>query len=359
MLDVACCSAPRRRAAGGAVDACRAPAILSVGDRVPPARRDHAELAERLGVSEDWIVSRTGIRERRRRGARRAADATSPRGPARARWSRAGVDAGRTSTWCSWPTLTQDELMPNAAPIVAHALGADRAGAIDLGAACTGVPVRRCRWAPRRSRPAARERVLAGRRRLHRRGSSTGTTSGPRRCSATAPAPSVLGPAEPARSGAIGPIVLGADGSGRRRRSTSTTPTASCAMDGPEVYRHAVARMGEATLAAVERAGLDARGHRPVRLPPGQRQDSRARSAEQLRAPVRARRRLHREPRQLVGGHAAARACRGRARRPAAAGRARAAERVRRRLHLGRRRRRVGRLGRWLSRRAPETGARS
>ena len=27
-------------------------------------------------------------------------------------------------------------------------------------------------------------------------------------------------------------------------------------MDGPEVYRHAVARMGEVTLAAVDRAGL-------------------------------------------------------------------------------------------------------
>ena len=35
-------------------------------------------------------------------------------------------------------TMSQDELTPNTAPLVAHALGAERAGAIDVGAACTG-----------------------------------------------------------------------------------------------------------------------------------------------------------------------------------------------------------------------------
>src|SRR5581483_1206670 len=40
------------------------PAILSVAAEVPPGSVTTAELAERLGVSEDWIVSRTGIRSR-------------------------------------------------------------------------------------------------------------------------------------------------------------------------------------------------------------------------------------------------------------------------------------------------------
>ena len=35
-------------------------------------------------------------------------------------------------------TTTPDEVMPNAAPLVAHELGAMRAGAFDIGAACTG-----------------------------------------------------------------------------------------------------------------------------------------------------------------------------------------------------------------------------
>ena len=35
-------------------------------------------------------------------------------------------------------TMTPDEITPNAAPVVANALGAENAGAIDIGAACTG-----------------------------------------------------------------------------------------------------------------------------------------------------------------------------------------------------------------------------
>ena len=41
-------------------------AILSVATELPADVLTSAELAERLGVSEEWIVSRTGIRERRR-----------------------------------------------------------------------------------------------------------------------------------------------------------------------------------------------------------------------------------------------------------------------------------------------------
>ena len=35
-------------------------------------------------------------------------------------------------------TSTADEITPNAAPLVAGLIGADRAGALDVGAACTG-----------------------------------------------------------------------------------------------------------------------------------------------------------------------------------------------------------------------------
>ena len=75
-------------------------------------------------------------------------------------------------------------------------------------------------------------------------------------------------------------------------------------MDGPEVYRHAVARMSEATLAAVARAGLtlddidlfvyhqaNARIHRAL--------------GGSASASARARRRLHRDARQLLGRDAA------------------------------------------------------
>ena len=34
--------------------------------------------------------------------------------------------------------MTADEITPNCAPLVAHAIGAERAAAFDIGAACTG-----------------------------------------------------------------------------------------------------------------------------------------------------------------------------------------------------------------------------
>ena len=40
--------------------------IQSVATELPPGRLTSAELAASLGISEQWILSRTGIRERRR-----------------------------------------------------------------------------------------------------------------------------------------------------------------------------------------------------------------------------------------------------------------------------------------------------
>ncbi len=56
-------------------------------------------------------------------------------------------------------------------------------------------------------------------------------------------------------SGWIGPIVLGADGS-HAGTIIATHAERKLRIDGPEVYRNAVARMGEVTLEAVARAEL-------------------------------------------------------------------------------------------------------
>ena len=42
------------------------------------------------------------------------------------------------STSCWWPRWPPTSILPNAAPLVARELGATRAGAMDVGAACTG-----------------------------------------------------------------------------------------------------------------------------------------------------------------------------------------------------------------------------
>jgi 3-oxoacyl-[acyl-carrier-protein] synthase-3 len=64
----------------------------------------------------------------------------------------------------------------------------------------------------------------------------------------------VLAPVASERGG-IGPIVLGADGSHGPTIRVEHDER-KLYMNGPEVYKHAVKRMGEATIAAVGRAGL-------------------------------------------------------------------------------------------------------
>ena len=226
------------------------PAILSVAAEVPSARVSTAELAERLGVSEDWIVSRTGIRSRPVAAPdERLSDFAARAGSAAL--SRAGVDPADIDLVLV-ATLTQDELMPNAAPIVAHAVGAERAGAIDLGAACTGF-LSGLSLAAAQIETGRAERVLLI-------GADFTTRIVDWEDKRTAPlfgdgaGAVVVGPAA-GELGAIGPIILGADGSGAPAIHIDHADR-KLQMDGPEVYRHAVARMGEATVAAVEGAEL-------------------------------------------------------------------------------------------------------
>jgi 3-oxoacyl-[acyl-carrier-protein] synthase III len=226
------------------------PAVLSVAAEVPSARVTTAELAERLGVSEDWIVSRTGIRARPVAAPDERLSDFAARAGLEA-LGRAGVDPSDVDLVLV-ATLTQDELMPNAAPVVAHEVGAHRAGAIDLGAACTGFLSGLSLGAAQIETGRAECILLIGadfttrivdwddKRTAPLFGDGAGAV--------------VLGPVT-GEVGAIGPIVLGADGSGAPAIQIAHDDR-KLRMDGPEVYRHAVARMGEATLAAVEGAGL-------------------------------------------------------------------------------------------------------
>ncbi|HEX6711962.1 MAG TPA: beta-ketoacyl-ACP synthase 3 [Thermoleophilaceae bacterium] len=114
----------------------RTAGITGLGVALPPDAIPSDQIGERLGLTAGWIEKRTGIGSRRRaaktlRLRDLAADA------ARAALSDAQVDASDIDTVLV-ATLSADELTPNAAPQVAHAIGATGAAAIDIGAACTG-----------------------------------------------------------------------------------------------------------------------------------------------------------------------------------------------------------------------------
>jgi 3-oxoacyl-[acyl-carrier-protein] synthase III len=227
-------------------------AILSVATDLPPTRLTSAELAERLGVTEEWIMTRTGIRERRiARPDERLSDYATRAG-ARA-LEAAGVDAANLDLVIV-ATLSQDELTPNTAPIVAHNLGAASAGAFDVGAACTAFLTALAQGCANIESGRARYVLVVGADFVTRLVDYSDKRSAP--LFADAAGAVVLGPSLDGEGrGTIGPIVLGADGS-HAGTLFATIAERKVRMDGPEVFRHAVARMSEVTLDAITRAGL-------------------------------------------------------------------------------------------------------
>jgi 3-oxoacyl-[acyl-carrier-protein] synthase-3 len=243
-------TSPERAALSVAPREPRNAAVLSVATVVPPGRLTNAELADSLGLTEDWILSRTGVRERpiataderlSDYAARAATDALG----------RAGVEAADIDLVLVG-TMTQDELSPNTAPLVAHAIGAQHAGAVDLGAACTAFLSGVSLGASQIETGRADYVLVLGADFISRITDYEDKRTAP--LFGDAAGAVVLGPAD-GTNGLIGPIVLGSDGSGAGSIQI-THAERKTRMDGPEVYKHAVARMSEVTFQALERAGL-------------------------------------------------------------------------------------------------------
>jgi 3-oxoacyl-[acyl-carrier-protein] synthase III len=225
-------------------------AVLSVATELPEGRLTTAELAPQLGVSEEWILSRTGIRERRRAAPDERLADYATRAGARA-LELADVDPLNIDLVIA-ATMTQDELTPNTAPLVAEALGATRAGAFDVGAACMAFLTGLSLGASQIEAGRAERVLLVGADFITRITNYEDRKTAP--LFADAAGAVVLGRTGPG-TGWIGPIVLGADGS-HGKTIIATHEERKLYMDGPEVFRNAVARMTSVTLEAIARAGL-------------------------------------------------------------------------------------------------------
>ncbi|HSC02707.1 MAG TPA: beta-ketoacyl-ACP synthase III [Solirubrobacteraceae bacterium] len=224
-------------------------AIASVGISLPDAVVPNAQIAPRIGVTDEWIVRRTGIRARHvaapdERLATHAANAAT------AALRRAGVTAGEVDLVLV-ATTTPDEVMPNAAPQVAHELGAIRAGAFDIGAACTGFLSALAVGAAQIESGRVQTALVIGADLMSR------ITDPEDRATAAvfadgAGAVVLRATAEESR---IGPIVLGADGAGADHiivpRENGTIQ-----MRGHETFREAVARLSLSTVQAVRAADV-------------------------------------------------------------------------------------------------------
>ena len=94
------------------------------------------ELSRMVDTNDEWIVSRTGIRERRIAAKGQATVDMSVRA-ARTAIERAGLEANEID-FVILATSTPDYLAPPVSSILQDQLGANKAGAMTLVAGCTG-----------------------------------------------------------------------------------------------------------------------------------------------------------------------------------------------------------------------------
>ena len=111
-------------------------AILGVGGYRPRRVVDNAEIITMIDSSDEWIQTRSGIRERRWAGEDETIEMMSL-AAARKAVERAGIDVGQIDTVIV-STVTHLYQTPSAAATIASALGAKSAAAFDISAACAG-----------------------------------------------------------------------------------------------------------------------------------------------------------------------------------------------------------------------------
>ncbi len=240
--------------------------IAGTGSYVPEKILTNAELAARVDTSDEWIVSRTGIKERRI-----AAEGEFTSHMATKAALRALEQAGLTAEDIELiivATITPDTLTPATACYVQQQLGATNAVAFDISAACSGFLY---------AMKISKRLICSG-------GFKNALIIGAEKLSAfvnwddrstcvlfgDGAGAAVLRLAEPGE-GSIIATEMGTDGKlthllnipggGSACPITAVNVDgrlATLAMLGKEVFKHAVNRMKEAAEKVIERAGLQA-----------------------------------------------------------------------------------------------------
>jgi 3-oxoacyl-[acyl-carrier-protein] synthase III len=228
----------------------RAAALASVAMAVPDNVVSNATVAEGAGVTEQWIIHRTGVRERRHvTPGERLSDLAVAAG--RGALEEAAVNPEEVDMVLV-ATLAADELTPNAAPLVAHELGAHRAGTMDVGAACTGYLSALSLAAAQIECGRCDNVLVIGADVMSRfvdkrdRGTAALFADG---------AGATLATAADDAGGRIGHIALHADGLGAPA-IWATHEEKVIHMQGHDTFKAAVHRLSESTLETIEQAGL-------------------------------------------------------------------------------------------------------
>jgi len=231
--------------------------ITGWGKCVPPAVLSNADLETVTDTSDEWITSRTGIKERRISHVE-VSDLSAV--AAQRALAAAGLEATDIDL-VLMATCSPDRLIPSAATMVQAKIGATRAAGMDLNAACSGF-LFALATADQMIRAGGAKRVLViGAEKLSywldfsNRATSVLFGDG---------AGAVVVEASEEEGGLLS-FELGSDGTagdllcvpasgteGNPLRTESPT----ILMEGPEVFRRAVTAMGDASARVIEKAGL-------------------------------------------------------------------------------------------------------
>lgn len=229
---------PRTRTAG----------ITGYGRALATTVVENAPIAARIGVEPEWITKRTGISARRRSADGESLSDLAVEAGRRA-LDAAGLDAAYVDAVLV-ATSSADDIVPQAAPIVAGALGAHRAMTWDVGLACTGYLAGLQQGAALIESGRANTVLLIGADVLGRY-----TDHDDRKTASLfgdGAAATVLAPGGPA---SVGPVVLGADA--QRDVLYIDRTDAVVRMEGRLVYEQAVNHMERSCRELLQLADLD------------------------------------------------------------------------------------------------------
>jgi 3-oxoacyl-[acyl-carrier-protein] synthase-3 len=110
--------------------------ILGTGHAYPEGILTNADLTKMVDTSDEWITTRTGIKQRRKAGPGEYTSLFAVRA-ARNAIERAGLDVSDIDLiLCA--TVSPDQILPSTGCIIQAELGANKAAAMDVVAACSG-----------------------------------------------------------------------------------------------------------------------------------------------------------------------------------------------------------------------------
>ncbi len=220
--------------------------ILGIGRYVPEKILTNAELEQMVDTTDEWIRTRTGIEERRI-----ASEDVDTSHMAYFAAEKALEDAGITAEELDMiivATVTPDNPFPSVACMIQERLGAKKACAFDMSAACAGFMYGIITAKQFVEAGTYKHVLVVGVEKLSKitdwEDRNTAVLFG------DGAGATIVGPVSEGRG--ILSFELGADGTGAKHLYQDET----IVMNGREVFKFAVRQMGESAVNVLEKAGL-------------------------------------------------------------------------------------------------------